>query len=216
VKAKLILWALLAVLAAAAVQRARGKAAEAERQLEAARAEQAGAIVAQQIAQEALDASLDREAGLTAQLDRVAQVAPKTTVREIVRWRSGEIEVAAETLCPEPGTTPQAQPAPIPIRFRIAGVEARLESQKGNLFAVGSVELWRTSPLPEEMLGRAPWKSGELLAPKVELGASLSRFAWGPRRPKHWRTGWFAGPAILSATDGRLTAGIALGWGLQF
>jgi hypothetical protein len=42
------------------------------------------------------------------------------------------------------------------------------------------------------------------------------RFAVLPRRVSGWRAGWFAGPALAVGTDGRVSATVAIGWGVQF
>lgn len=93
-------------------------------------------------------------------------------VRETVRWRSKEIAVPGGLLegmvwPDEPeGSLPSEgyknadeQPAAPEIRFQVRGTDARVESRAGNLFAVGEVELWKTYPPPEALLGTAPWEA---------------------------------------------------------
>lgn len=53
----------------------------------------------------------------------------------------------------------------------------------------------------------AAWKAWKNPPPK---------FAALPRGIRQWRAGWFVGPGLAVALDGRVSAGVLVGWGAQF
>ena len=124
------------------------------------------------------------------------QLGQRAKVVEVVRWKTKEVRVETTVpgvvLCP-PGyqpitvvTNPPTQKcAPIaggpaidpcpecpPVKLSIAGVEARLQSRAGSLFAVGEVTVTQTEPLQSTQV--LPWSSGEL---KIETPPA-TRVRW--------------------------------------
>ncbi len=74
-----------------------------------------------------------------------------------------------------------APAAPV-IEVQVRGTEARLETAEGAVSAVGEVQVWRTRPEPEELLGRRPWR------------ADLSAFILVEPVVPPRRSRWLAGP----------------------
>ncbi len=138
---------------------------QAQRLAEAAEAEMAGLIVAEQDSQKALSDALSEQDNLQDQLNELRKTVPSTKVKEVIRWRTKEIEVPVEKIVRLPGETKTVYrdrevPGELPdIIFAVRGSEARLASAYDNVFAIGSVELWRVEPPPEEMLGQSDWQA---------------------------------------------------------
>lgn len=143
----------------------------AQAEAEAARMELQGWRAAKVKAEDDLAVVTSQAHHLEEEIAELAEaLGRRPKVRETVRWRSKEIAVpggllegmvwpeedepyeAAPELPGEPSEAPE-------IRFQVRGTEARVESRAGNLFAVGEVELWKTFPPPEALLGTAPWEA---------------------------------------------------------
>jgi hypothetical protein len=138
-----------------------------------------GALVAARGTQRAL---LDEADRLQRQLEELTkQLGEKPKIVETVKWRVRELEVPVpgpprEVTCPHGAVVPC--PDCPPVRLAISGVEARVDTQAGNLIAVGSVRVKRTAPPPEEVWD-LPWESGRLTA--APAPANRVRWSLGPR-----------------------------------
>lgn len=179
--------AVIAVQTCALVQRA-GRAERAEQAAEAAGMRTEGLIAEQRVTERQLRDALDDADALREQLAR----APKgSEVREVTRWKTKSVEIAVPSPpCDGSSSPPQHEPgsvisppSPAPFSVRLEGSEARLETRGGTLFAIGSVDIWRTSPPPEERLARLPWEA--------EATSYLT-----PPAPTRQRKGWGIGPAV--------------------
>jgi hypothetical protein len=179
-------WALVAlgVYAAGAtylLMLRRDRAAEVRREADAAALRAAGAVVAEPATPRAISATL---APVADQVAAVRRAVPSARPVEALTWRTDTMTVP----CPaaEPAARPPAHPTVVDklpeLRIEARGTEARLETDNGAVAAVGEVELWRTAPPPEEMLGRRAWRA--------DVSRLLRAEPMAPRR------GWAAGPAI--------------------
>jgi hypothetical protein len=162
---------------ASSLRAAWGRAADAERIAEARQLLAQGAIVEQQLAQQALARAVEDSHGLERQLHRLRrQLEGRPKFRELTRWRTQEIEVPVDRLVPG-ATVAVPCPAGEALAFDIRGAEARIETRAGNTVLVGQAQLWRVRPPPEEQLG-----SAEFLADASELVVARER-----ARARRWR-----------------------------
>ncbi|MEE8472555.1 MAG: hypothetical protein V3S82_05250 [Dehalococcoidia bacterium] len=123
-------------------------------------------------------------------------------VREVIRWRTPEIEVAPDLICPTiiwPEVLGDDTPRPEPMAFTVEGAEARLITELGNVFAVGTVKLWRVKPLPEVMLGETAWRTDvtELMVTPESIPVTPRRWALG----LGWTGGQFQGVTGMVSRD---------------
>lgn len=158
-----------------------------------------GYAVAERVKARELEARLGE---LAPEVERLRdQLGRKATVREVVRWRTADV-----TVWPGGPLDPDAPPLPEcaddagpggldcpPVVVRAEGAEARLETREGNVVAIGSVDLVRVSPEPEERF-RVPWESAELTLPPAE-----------PTRVR-----WSVGPAVGLTSEGWVAGAVAL------
>lgn len=182
-----LLVALVGIQTCALVQRA-GRAERAEQALEAEQLRADGLVTEQRVTERQLRDALDDADQLREQL---AQAPRGSTPREIVKWRTKSVEIPVPSPpCDGSSSPPDNTPGPVlsppgPGAFsvRLEGTEARLETRGGSLFAVGSVDIIRTEPPPEERLARLPWEA--------EATSYLT-----PPPPTRQRRGWGVGPAV--------------------
>lgn len=165
---------------------------------EAARLRADELAVAEVSSQRQLRAALD-DADLLR--DQLARAPRGTEVREVVKWKTKSVEITVpSTPCdgssspPEPGSV-ISPPGPAPFSVRLEGTEARMETRDGNLFAVGSVDIIRETPPPEEVIARLPWE------------ADATRYLTAAPPAKR-RAGWGLGPAV-GLVDGEWVYGAA-------
>lgn len=205
-------WALIGLLFAAtawagwALRGDSGAAALAVA-LEAEELRAEGFLVAQEASRRELTAALDDQGALRAEIDRLGEaLGARPRVREVTKWRTSEIEVPVDRFlpgaCPPPGETPASAGTPS-VSFEARGAEARLVAREGNTVATGVVELWKTKPPPEELLGTAAWQT-----PLSQILVATER------RPTPWRV-----IAMLGATtDEQVEGGLVfhktgrIGW----
>lgn len=185
----------------------RGKRIENEvhRQREAALAEVGGLQAASRDREGVLRYAVDRNKLLTQAVEdlelTLADLGAKDPeVREVIRWRTPDIEVPAAVVCPdvaEPGPAPAPRPAP--FAFRVEGAEARLITELGNIFATGTVELWRTRPPPETILGETIWRTDvtELMVTPESVPQEVRRWALG----LGWTGGQYQGVTAMASRD---------------
>lgn len=181
-----LLVAVLGVQTCALVQRG-GRAERAEQAAEAAALRTEGLIAEQRVTERQLRDALDDADGLREQMAK----APKgSEVREVTKWKTKSVEIAIPSPPCDSSSPPQHEPGsvysppgPAPFSVRLEGVEARLETRGGTLFAVGSVDIIRTQPPPEERLARLPWEA--------DATSYLT-----PPPPTRQRRGWGVGPAV--------------------
>ena len=199
---------------AAGIAWKQGKYLDAIKAEEAARSEVAGLSVAIEVKQREIERRVTEIVTLTEQIEAVREVAGDARTVEVIKWRSKEIVVPGEKVYVPgetvylPGDTEYVvgdcpvRPLP-PVAFDVRGGEARLESEAGNYWAVGSVELWRLSPPPEEMLGTAGWRSD-----LTEL-----------TRPEQTKPPWRLSLAAFGSTDASVGLGLQMQsrtrWGAQ-
>lgn len=203
-RAAFVLGLLAAVLAVVLVYEVVRKSyiiGERTEALERAQAEalsERGYAVAERAKARELEARLGE---LAPEVERLRdQLGRKAPVREVVRWRTPDATVW-------PGGSPPAGPVDTcdggdgtltvgpcpPVVVRAEGAEARLETREGNVVAIGSVDLVRTSPEPVERF-RVPWESAELTLPPAE-----------PARVR-----WSFGPAVGLTSEGWVAGAVAL------
>lgn len=86
-------------------------------------------------------------------------------------------------------------------------VQARLWANGGWVKDWGDVkaDAGSTTKVAPEI--EAAWKAWKNPPPRI---------AFLPRGIKQWRAGWFVGPGVAVALDGRVSAGILVGWGIEF
>ena len=120
----------------------------------------------------------------------LAQAPRGSTPREVVKWKTRSVEIPSPSTPCDGSSPPSHEPGPVPLSpasapfsVRLEGSEARMESRAGALFAVGSVDIVRTSPPPEERIATLPWE-----AAATEYIVAVQ----GPKR----RAGWGLGPAV--------------------
>jgi hypothetical protein len=130
---------------------------------------------------------------------------------------------------PEPGAWPSADDLAGGCRFDIVRAgrtpvlylwwDGRLQGAQGGVVASRGPEL-----VPARRRGAQGEHTGQ---PGADLGAWLDvapqavepadRFAVGLRRPRAWRVGWFAGPAVYGdPIRGEYGAAVVAGYGVQF
>ena len=173
-----------------------GQTREIERKLEAAEAREAGLIVAELASQRAAEKSATEADELREQIETVRAEVPDAEVREVTRWKTKTVSVPVDRIVEIPVEVPRGTPdCPIvelpPVRMYAQGSEARLESEAGNHFAVGEIEVWRVAD-PDEMLFSAPWEADltelVVVAPKEMRPWRLSVRAGLTSSP-----GWYVG-----------------------
>jgi hypothetical protein len=179
-----VLCVLLLLVGSAAARIRMGEREEyrLRRQTEALVAEKAGVIVGLETDNRGLR---ERASVLEEEIERLRETVPKVEIREVVKWKVREVEIPVpfeKTVmkCPD-GTELECPDCPQPI-LDFEGASARLDSERGNIFAVGSVDVWRTYPEPRELVGSFPWRQDD-----VELFVKL------PPQPKGWGVGASAG-----------------------
>jgi hypothetical protein len=159
-----------------------------------------GLAVAQQQTERQLKDALDDADQLREQL----AAAPRgSTPREVVKWRTKSVEIPVPSSpCDGSSSPPQDEPGsvlspptPAPFSVRLEGTQATLQTRKGSMFVVGSVDIVRVTPEPEELLARLPWETD---ATEFLVAAPA------PRR----RAGWGVGPAV-GLVDGEWVYGAA-------
>lgn len=171
------------------------KAASLARQLkesEAGRLEAEGVAVAERASQRALLAEADRIQAELAVLSK--QLGEKPKVREVVKWRTETVTVAAPS--GREVTCPHGEVVPCPdcpeVRVSVAGVSASLETAENNVIVTGKVDIVRESPPPREVVASVPYEVTGAFAAKPE-----------PVPPR-----WSLGPAV-ALQDGRAAFGAA-------
>lgn len=161
-------------------------------QLERTEAERLGLAVAHEARRVDMENLVWERDTLRQEFMRIQDVAPDVEIRETIRWRTREVEVPVDRVlgfqfgktafsvredCEDEceAAVLSAFDSLPPITFEVRGVEARMESEAGNLFAVGEVELWRTSPEPIEQVAVAPWRSDAVDYQREPLKVKLRR-----------------------------------------
>lgn len=126
-------------------------------------------------AQEATEKQLKKEVAkhedLQKQVDKAIKEIKKISgrppkIEQVIKWKSKPIVVPVEKLIPVPFAVPAdctecvddyLESLP-PFEFYTSGVEVTLETELGNTFLVGTVELIRSSPEPRVSLGTADFE----------------------------------------------------------
>lgn len=149
---------------------ARREAAQAARSADEAALRAAGALTAERATRDQLETEAS---ALSDQLARLRAVVPGVEVREVTRWRTEACQVGGAPL-PEPPIVAGCGAPTRPCLLRpgdsldVRAVEATVESASGARGLVGQAEVWRLTP-PETLLGRAPVKSGRIVASDADL-----------------------------------------------
>ncbi len=125
-----------------------------------------------------------------AQVDRVVAACPAARTTEVVTWQVDPVVIPAPPAPVEAASRATLPPVAPVTEIQVRGTEARLETAEGAVSAVGEVEVWRTRPEPEELLGRRPWR------------ADLSRLLRVEPVAVHRPARWMAGPAIAWTRSG--------------
>lgn len=165
----LVLAAILAALLFGYVYgRGSGRAGRdaALREKEAAEARARGLQAAVQSSRDALRDSVGRSLELAGEVklleaELAAVGAREPEVIETTRWRARPIPVKGDRILvdvPVPADCESCWSGLPDFELEPRGAEARLRTEKGNVFAVGTVELWRTAPPPEALLGVTGWR----------------------------------------------------------
>lgn len=152
-------WAVRGFIASAEIGNER------ERARERLAAQEAGYVAAQEASKKVLLDKIRDYNVLQDAYDGLQEHVSGLTPQVVTRWQTKEIEVPVEKIVRVPvekvveipGASPDC-PLPETVSFSIHGADAHVESRKGNLFAVGQAELWRTEPPPETLLGVAAWE----------------------------------------------------------
>jgi len=148
---------------------------------EAAKAKIEGLNAAQDVDQASIDAIGEQRDGMRTEIetlrDRLRVIGARDPeVRTVTEWLTREIEVPVDRLVEIPADC--AEPEAPSLYFRIEGTSAQIVTAADNTFAVGVVELWRTEPEPEELLGTAPWETDVTELFIVETPAQKRRLRW--------------------------------------
>jgi hypothetical protein len=79
---------------------------------------------------------------------------------------------------PAPAGPSDFSHCPEPL-LKVETTEARLETEKGNAFAVGEVEVWRLAPPPQEVIWREPFRANASALLRRSLPADDRGPSWG-------------------------------------
>lgn len=170
-----------------------GRAEAARRTAEQAALEAEGVATVQYTSAAELAGEVDRLTARSSELERqvarVRETAPSAKPEVVIDWSTGPVEIP----CPQTDASEpeDGAPGPPPFAIDVRGQQLQLVTDAGNRALVGTVDVWRVVPPPEELLARRPVRFDQV------IGLTPGD-AWEPR--------WGVGPTV-GLLNGRLVYG---------
>jgi len=137
---------------------------------------------------------------------------------------AGETAAAAS---PQPTGTTAPVGVSADVQTAVVGLDDGTIEWKSRVFATvswgalkvpgecGKGEPCETKELPVKTAKSTTGVDPDLVAAWKAFKNPPPRFAILPRGITKWRAGWFVGPGLAVALDGRVSAGVLVGWGVQ-